>query len=318
MSHLISCRQRAFILCVSSHDISGRSDFKKVSSHIPQAKGFSPVCILLITFTECSLTHPSGKCLFSLVYLIVMFQNVSLHITSYRQRASLLCVSSPVSSHILHTNCFSAVCIFSWHFKMSRHTSRRQMDFLLCVSSHDVSGCLWRHPAGKELFSCVSLLVIFQNVSWYIREANGFSSVCIFSWCFRIFRHTFCRQRAFFLCVSSPDFSKYLVAHPAGIGILSFMYLLMMFQNVLSHFLQTKGFYHVYLCMTFLIGKGLVPHPPSPVYILSSHDVYRMSLDTSCRQRAFLPCVPSRDVSECLVAHHILQVKGFSPMCIPA
>ena len=112
---------------------------KKVSSHIPQAKGFSPVCILLITFTECSLTHPSGKWLFSLVYLIVMFQNVSLHITSYRQRASLLCVSSPVSSHILHTNCFSAVCIFSWHFKMSRHTSRRQMDFLLCVSSHDVS-----------------------------------------------------------------------------------------------------------------------------------------------------------------------------------
>ena len=139
MSCHTSCRQRAFILCVSSHDISGRSDWKKVSSHIPQAKGFSPVCILLITFTECSLTHPSGKCLFSLVYLIVMFQNVSLHITSYRQRASLLCVSSPVSSHILHTNCFSAVCIFSWHFKMSRHISRRQMDFLLCVSSHDVS-----------------------------------------------------------------------------------------------------------------------------------------------------------------------------------
>ena len=136
----ISCHTscRAFILCVfAGHFWS--IWLKKVSSHIPQAKGFSPVCILLITFTECSLTHPSGKCLFSLVYLIVMFQNVSLHITSYRQRASLLCVSSPVSSHILHTNCFSAVCIFSWHFKMSRHTSRRQMDFLLCVSSHDVS-----------------------------------------------------------------------------------------------------------------------------------------------------------------------------------
>ena len=112
-------------------------------------------------------------------------------------------------------NGFSLVCIFSWRFRMSRRTSCRQRDFLLCVSSHDISGrtdlqrsrctshiqlvfllCTFSHDISGQsdwqrshrtscrLFSCVYLHVTFQNISSYILQAKGFSPVSIFSWHF--------------------------------------------------------------------------------------------------------------------------------------
>ena len=132
-----------------------------------------------------------------------------------------------------------------------------------------------------------------------------------------------CRHRAFLLCISSHDVSECLVAHPAGKGLFSCVYLLMMFQNVLSHILQAKGFYPVCIFArhfwSIWLKKGLVTHPTGKRFfscVYSSHNIYRMFLDTSFRQMSFLPCVSYRDVSECLFAHHILQAKGFSPVCI--
>ena len=48
--------------------------------------------------------------------------------------------------------------------------------------------------------------------------------------------------KAFLLCVSSLDISEFLIAHPAGKGLFSYVYLLVTFQNVLWHILQEKGF----------------------------------------------------------------------------
>ena len=158
---------------------------------------------------------------------------------------------------------------------MSRRTSCRQRAFLLCVSSHEVSECLVAHPAGKGLFSCVYLLVMFQNVSWHIPQANGFSSVCIFAWCFKMSLHTSSKLRAFLLGVSTLNVSECFITYPAGKGLLTC----------------------VYLRMTFLvdpIDKDLVAYPTgkglfSCVYLLMTFQN---------------------------VSWHILQAKGFSPVCI--
>ena len=179
MSLDTSCRQRGFLLCVSSSDIS-----------------------------ECLLVHPGEKWLFFCVYLLVMFQKVL--------------------SHILQAKSFSLVSFFAWHFKMFHHTSCRHRIFLLCVSSHDVSEylvahptgkglstCVYlrmkcavdmidkgllAHPTGKRLFSCVYLLRMFQNVSWNIQQAKGFSPQCIFAWHFKMSYRTSRKPRLFY-CV---------------------------------------------------------------------------------------------------------------------
>ena len=92
---------------------------------------------------------------------------------------------------------------------------------------------------------------------------------------------TSCKQKAFFLCVSSHDISECLLVHLEGKCLFFYVYLLMTFQNVSRNILQAKSF--------------------SPVCLFSWY--FRMSLGTSGRLMAFLLCVSSCDVSECLVTH---------------
>ena len=189
------------------------------------------------------VTHPTGKRFFSWVYSSHNIYRMFLD-TSFRQMSFLPCVSyRDVSEclfahHILQAKGFSPVCIFTWHFKMSRHTSYTQIAFLPCVSSHDILKCLVTHLGDKWIFFCVYLLMTFQGVSRDILQAKSFSHVCLFSWYFRMSLGTSGRQMAFLLCVSSCDVSECLVTHPTGKGVFSFVYLLLMFQNVSSHIQQ--------------------------------------------------------------------------------
>ena len=141
----------AFLLCVYLH-----VKFQNISSHILQAKGFSPVCIFAWHFRS------------------VWLKKVLLHIP--------------------HGNGFSLVHIFSWHFwsvQLTKISSHILQAFLLCVSSLiTISEFLATHPAGKGLFSCVYLLLMFQNCSSHILQAKGFNPVCILAWHFWLFRLT--------------------------------------------------------------------------------------------------------------------------------
>ena len=215
----------------------------------------------------------------------------------------LLMTFQNVSWYILKANVFFSMCIFSWRFRMYLETSCRQRAFLLCVSSRDISECLLVHPWGKWLFFCVYLLVMFQKISSHILQAKGFFPLCIFPWLFKISRRTSCRHRDFILCVSSNDVSEWIVPLPAGKGLLSCVSLHDISDWQIS-------------CPTSHRQKAFL-------LCVSSHDVKRMSLDTPCTQRAFLPCVSSLfRMSRCtshparkgLFSSHILQAKGFSPV----
>ena len=167
MSNCTSCRQRAFLLCVSSHDVS-----ECLVTH-PAGKGLLSCVYLRMTFLvdlieKGLVTHPTGKRFFSCVYSSHNIYRMFLD-TSFRQMAFLPCVSyRDVSEclfahHILQAKGFSPVCIFTWHFKMSRHTSYTQIAFLPCLSSHDILKCLVTHLGDKWIFFCVYLLMTFQN-----------------------------------------------------------------------------------------------------------------------------------------------------------
>ena len=207
--------------------------YKGLVAH-PTSKWFFSCAHFLMTFLvgpidKGLIAHPAG---FSPVCIFTWHFRISCH-TSCRQRAFLLCLSLPDISGRS-----------AW--KRSRCTSHIQMVFLLCTFSHDVSGRSdWQRSCRTScrLFSCVSHYLTFHNFSSHILQAKGFSpAMCIFFWHFRMSCGTSCRKRAFLLCVPSPNISKCLIATLAGIGLFSCVYLLMMFQNVLLHILQAKGF----------------------------------------------------------------------------
>ena len=113
-------------------------------------------------------------------------------------------------------------------------------------------------------------------------------------------------QMAFLLCVSSHDVSECLVAHHAGRGFLSCVYLHMTFlvgpiyKGIVAHPTSKWFFSSAHFLMTFLVGpidKGLIAHPAgfSPLCIFTRH--FRISRHTSCRQRAFLLCLSFPDIS---------------------
>ena len=196
MSYHTSCGQRVFS-CVYLHDVS-----KCLVAHPASIELFSSIiwlevpkqfgnfitlyisnvfnCVWSLSRNVFKTTGQlnSFKQLFFCFYLLMILQNVSSHILQAKGFYPVCIFAwnfwlfrlTKVSLHIPQAKGFSPVCIFSWHFRMSLGTSCRQMAFLLCVSSHDVSGCLWRHPAGKELFSRVFLRLTFQNVSSHILQ----------------------------------------------------------------------------------------------------------------------------------------------------
>ena len=235
MSCRTSCRQRDFLLCVSSHDISGRSNLQRsrCTSHIQMV---FLLCTFLMTFLVCPIdkgiiAYPAG---FSPVCTFTRHSRISRH-TSCRHRAFLLCLSFPDISG-------------QSDWKMSRYTYHIHMVFLLCTFSHDVSGRSdWQRSCctSCRLFSCVShyltfqnfsshilqtkgfspamciFFLTFQNVLWHILQEKGFSAMCTFAKYFKMSNCNSCRHRAFLLCVSSHDVSKCLVAHPASIELFS-------------------------------------------------------------------------------------------------
>ena len=143
-------------------------------------------------------------------------------------------------------NGFSLVCIFSWRFRMSRRTSCRQRDFLLCVSSHDISG-----RTDLQRSRCTSHIQMVFLLCTFSHDISGQSGL-------QRSRRT--SSKVFLLRVSLPDISKCVVTHPAGIDLLSCVYLLMKFQNVLSHILQANGFSPV--CIFYSdVSECVLAHP---------------------------------------------------------
>ena len=266
----------AFLVCVYSHDVS-----ECLVAHHADRGIFS--CVYLhMTFLvgpiyKGLVAHPTSKWFFSCAHFLLTF------------------LVGPIDKdRVAHPVGFSPVCLFTWHFSISRRTSCRLFSYVyllvtfrkvlwhilqengfspLCIFAY-ISKCLIATPAGIGLFSCVYLLMMFQNVLSHILWAKGFL-LCLSSWCFQMSRRTSCKHWAFLLFVSSHDVSECLISYPADKGLSSCMYLGMTF-------------------LVVLINKGLVAYPTG--------------------KNAFLLYVSSHDISECLLVH--LEGKCLFSMCI--
>ena len=196
-------------------------------------------------------------------------------------------------------NGFSRVCIFSWRFwlfRLTKISSHILQAFLLCVSLLDISEFFIAHPAGWGLFSCyVYLLVTFQNVLWHILQEKGFSAMCTFAKYFKMSNCNSCRHRAFILCVSSHDVSKCLVAHPASIELFSSIIWLEVPK-------QFGNFITLYISNVFNCVWSL------------SRNVFQTTGQLNSFKQLFF-CFYLLMILQ-NVSSHILQAKGFYPVCI--
>ena len=156
------------------------------------------------------------------------------------------------------------------------------MVFLLCTFSHDISGRSdWQrsHRTSCRLFSCVYLHMTFQNISSYILQAKGFSPVSIFSW--------------HFWSVWLKKVSLH-IPHTNGfspVHIFSWRFWSVRLTKILSHILQA-----FLLCVSLLdISEFFIAHPAG---------------------KGLFSCYVYLLVTFQNVLWHILQEKGFSPLCI--